>query len=165
MGSVVDGSGSVVRLLVGPGSVVVTGGSIGAITMAVVVTSVVGMTGGSIAGVSLGAGRWAIDGVLMTSVVVGVMGSFESAGTTRNAAGAPRTAAPPTPRRTRAAPRPTRPLRRMDLALDVVFPGAAAAWFAGTSPSKSRGGHQDSSSPGPAALAPCSGATARSRVR
>src|SRR5882757_9644844 len=157
MGSVVDGSGSVVRLFVGPGSVVVTGGSIGAITMAVVVvTSDVGMAGGSIAGVSLGAGRWAIDGVLVTSVVVadGVMGSFESAGTTLNAAGAPRTAPPPTPSRRRAAPRPTRPLRSMDLDVDVVFPGAAAAWFAGTSPSKSRGGHHDSSSSGPVALAP-----------
>jgi len=39
MGSVVDGSGSVVRLFVGPVSVVVTGGSIGAITMAVVVVT------------------------------------------------------------------------------------------------------------------------------
>jgi hypothetical protein len=121
VGSVVDGSGR----LVGAVSLVVTGVSIGAITTAVLV--VVTTAGGMVDGVSEGAGRLAIDGIMdvvVTDVVVaaGGTGPESSAGTTRNAAGAPRAAAPPTPIRMSAAPRPTRLNRR----LDVVFPRRAA---------------------------------------
>jgi hypothetical protein len=127
LGAAVDDSGSVVMIgaWIGLGSSVV----VGAMTIAVVVVTT---AGGIVDGVSLGAGRWAIDGVadvVVTDVLVaaGGTGPESSAGTTRNAAGAPRAATPPTPSRTSAAPTATRPLRRVDKA----FPDAAAAWFDG----------------------------------